>query len=896
MTPHLLRLLAGRYLRQRWSRAALVVASIALGVSTLVSTRILNACLGAVAASSTTPLAGAADLTVSNGELGVGRAVADDLRAAKLPGVESVRPLVYERVSLPDLDDRPAVLLGAEAGFDAPAGDNPLGVTFTSTAEPTLAFAALAATRRPVVVSKPIHDAWTTRRPDSVAPFVLKSGTRRLDCLIVGYFDFAPDSPLKDLGRNVVGMDLGPAARFVRPGPPPAAAAAVGPTATGPAWDAFATARVNRVDVQLKPGADPEAARRAVQAVVGDRAAVRTPDAQGEATREIVGGIQIAFTLCSAGAMIVGLFLVYNAMAVTVAERRSDVGVLRSVGATRWQIVLLFGVMAVVLGVVGSLAGVPLGVGLARTVLASFRDELGSLFLSGDVAAGQLTPATVGLAVLAGTATAVFAALIPAIQAAGEDPAGAVRRRPGPAGVAWRVAHYGACLVLVLGGVALILARHRINGWVVPGTDFGLTRRFASFGGMMAALVGLLLAAPVIVGILVRLSHPLFRRFLPVEARLAADNMIRSPGRTGVVVGALGAGVAVMVQTAGVGMSNQVPVTRWLDEVVQADRFVAAGMLAESASSHAPMGPEVAGELARLPGVAGVVGVRYVRPEYNGTVVFVAALDADAYADLSAPRVPGGLKALGELRKLAGGDRVLVSDNFAVRHGVGPGGVLTLAGPRGPVRLDVVGTAKDYSWPRGTVIIDRSTYARLFGDDTADVVHVYLAAGNDGGAVARFADDRGLGVLDRPTMRAMIADTVDRINTLVFAQQIVVGAVAALGVVTALLISVLQRKRELGLLLAVGATPVQVIRSVFAEALLMGVYGTVLGVLIGLPLEWYILKVVLVEESGFVFDLLIPWRQAGLIAAGAMAAAALAGVVPARLAVRTRIPDAIAYE
>ena len=84
---------------------------------------------------------------------------------------------------------------------------------------------------------------------------------------------------------------------------------------------------------------------------------------------------------------------------------------------------------------------------------------------------------------------------------------------------------------------------------------------------------------------------------------------------------------------------------------------------------------------------------------------------------------------------------------------------------------------------------------------------------------------------------------------------------AALGVVTALLISVLQRKRELGLLLAVGATPGQVLRSVLAEAMLMGLFGTVLGILIGLPMVWYVLKVVMVEESGFVLDILIPWKQ-----------------------------------
>ncbi|HEY8505228.1 MAG TPA: FtsX-like permease family protein, partial [Gemmataceae bacterium] len=120
--------------------------------------------------------------------------------------------------------------------------------------------------------------------------------------------------------------------------------------------------------------------------------------------------------------------------------------------------------------------------------------------------------------------------------------------------------------------------------------------------------------------------------------------------------------------------------------------------------------------------------------------------------------------------------------------------------------------------------------------------------------------------------------------------------VASLGIIMAVLISVLQRRRELGLLRAVGATRAQVLRSVLCEAVLMGLLGTVLGILIGLPLEWYILRVVLYEESGFVFDVLIPWEQALGIAGGAMLVASLAGLLPALHAVRLRIPEAIAYE
>ena len=495
---------------------------------------------------------------------------------------------------------------------------------------------------------------------------------------------------------------------------------------------------------------------------------------------------------------------------------------------------------------------------------------------------------TVVYAALAGVGTAVFAAVIPAVQAAGSDPADAVRRTARAAGGLWARAHQAACLALVIGGVGMVLARH------------DLPARLGAFGGMMAVLVGLLLAAPILVGLLVRLVHPVLRRVLPIEARLAADNLLRSPGRTGVVIGALGAGVAVIVQTAGVGRSNEVPVVRWLDEVIQADRFVIAGSVAEATSSQSPLDPALVEELRRLTGVSSAVGIRYARPEYNGTLVFLVAIDARRYADSTAGRATRDGDGMDRLRLLAGPADVLVSDNFARRHTKSPGDTLTLAGPRGPVDLRVVGTLRDYSWSRGTIFIDRAAYAALFQEPLVDAAHVDLTDPNPAGAPSRtlaaFAAERGLTVQDRATLRKFLADLIDRVYVLAYVQQIVVGVVASLGVVTALLISVLQRKRELGLFLAVGATPGQVVRTVLAEALLMGLFGTVLGVAIGLPMEWYVLRVVLLEESGFLFEMLVPWKQGLVVAAGAMLVATAAGLLPAWHAVRTRITDAIAHE
>lgn len=868
------RLLSLRYLVQRWDRSALIVLSIALGVATLVSTRILNQCLEAAASNTTTPLK-VGDLCVTNDELGVDVVIADELRKANVPGLESVQPIAVDRVVLPAFDDRSAVIIGVEvAKHQLPKGEDPFEVLnrhnpYKAEFRPLRPKSFAAAFRLPsngVVLSRAVYDRWEATGEDGVR---IKYGDRTEVFTPVAVIDYDAKSPLATLGNELIGMEITRAASFLRPETP----------------------RINRIDLLFADKTDLTAARDAVAAVVGDRASVRTADEQGTSTQHVVGGIQIGFTMCSIGAMVVGLFLVYNSLAVTVAERRHDIGILRSIGATRAQVVFVFLTAAGVLGLLGGLVGVPLGTGMARFALYIVQDEMSSLFYTA-LADGPNSPTTntMLLAVAAGMTTALFAALVPAVQAASHDPADAVRRTPGGVGGGWWFAHRIVCALLVGGGVGLILLRA-----VLPD-------RVGAFGGMVVALVGLLLAAPILVGVIVRLLQPLLRAVLPVEARLAADNLIRSPGRTGLVIGALGAGVAVMIQTAGVGKSNEEPVTRWLDEVIQADQFVAAGSVTSAISSMCPSDPKLVDEVARIEGVESAAGIRYMRPTYNGTVLFLTAIDYDRFVGPSQARGPDGLPQLEKMRAAVGQEGVLVSDNFLAKHKLKVGDTVRLKGANRWVTLPILDVVKDYSWSQGTLFMDRAVYARLFDDRQIDIVHVFLTRESEDARQAAharvdaFADTRGLTTEDRPALRKLVGELIDRVYKLVHLQQIVVGIVASLGVITSLLISVLQRKRELGLLLAVGATPGQVIMTVLYEAILMGAFGTFLGFLIGIPLEWYVLKVVLREESGFELDLLMPWGQAFAIAIGSLLVATVAGLLPAMRAVKTRIPDALAQE
>ena len=248
-----------------------------------------------------------------------------------------------------------------------------------------------------------------------------------------------------------------------------------------------------------------------------------------------------------------------------------------------------------------------------------------------------------------------------------------------------------------------------------------------------------------------------------------------------------------------------------------------------------------------------------------------------------------------------GPPNVLISDNFAALHKKGVGDLIELRGPRGPIPVKIVGTVVDYSWNRGTVMMDRKHFRRLFEDDLVDVFDVYLRPGVDPVEIQqtiarRWGPEHALVVLTKSELRERISGMIKRLYGIAYSQEGVVGIVAALGVLTALLISVLQRRRELGLLRVVGATRGQVVRTVLAEAALMGFIGAAIGLVIGVPLEWYCIRVILLEESGFLFPVLIPWLATAAIAGVGVLTATLAGLGPAPHTTQLRIPEAIAYE
>jgi putative ABC transport system permease protein len=863
------RTLSTRYLRERWTRALLIVASIALGVATLVATFSLNDTMNKAVRTTANPLAGDADLTVSNGDRPIDRALAD--RLAEVRGVRSVRPLLFANVRLLDLkEDRSVLLAGVDLAVIKAMKDNPWGI------KPEIwhSYAALVAlaTDKFCVVGEELNSELDKALPDRGVPLRIRAAGQKKGPVVrltrVG--TVTAEGPAAALGGNLLVTTIDNAAEIL--GQP--------------------RGLVTRIDLTLEPGYEPEQVRRRVETLLARRssaALVKTPEEQYRSSQKAMAGMQAGFALCGLGALVVGMFLVYNALSVSVAERRHEIGILRSLGATRAQVRTLFAGEALLLGLAGAVVGVPLGLGLAYLALEPMKEVISQIFRALEANRVEWTVDTVLIAAGAGMVTALLASLVPAFRASWEEPAVAVRRVPETPTWRYRFVQVAGSALLLTFGLALILLRHE------------LPRRVGTYGGLLLFLLGALLATPLFAAAAARLIQPVARRLLGIEGRLAADNLVRAPARTGLVIAAVAAGVSLVMQTAGTLRSNRDAVRDWVERYIAADLVITAGSPVSVGGQGQLMDPDLGPRLERVSpkAIRAVLPVRFRHPTYRDTEVLLIAVPARRFVqiDLDHTRRVPDLDLYDQMAAEPG--TALVSENFAALYGVAPGDTIELSG----VRLRVLGRVRDYSWNLGTVIMDWDDYRRQFKhpDPKVDVFDVYLRPGADPRAVQTrigraFGADKGLVVLTHDQLQRHIANAIDRLYGIAYGQQIVVGVVAALGVVTALLIAVLQRRRELGVLRAVGASRGQVVRSVLAEAALMGVIGTAIGLVVGIPLEWYVLQVAILEESGYLFPVTVPWAEAGVIAAIALLLATLAGLIPALHAVRQRIPEAIAHE
>ena len=642
--------------------------------------------------------------------------------------------------------------------------------------------------------------------------------------------------------------------------------------------------RVNSIAVAAQPGVTPQALARRIAAALPSTVEVRTgqqdaADQAQQTTEAINTFLRPALLAFGVIALFVGAFIIFNTFSITVAQRLRELGLLRTIGASRRQVMASVVGEALVIGLVAGVVGLFAGYGFAALLVWVFDTLLpGGI----PVAGAQISVGIVLTALLVGVLVSVVAALIPAVRASRVPPVAALREGAEiPRG---RLSRFTPLLagLLAVGGIVLIVVGLQSEG--------GATRR------LLVMALGALLVFLAIGGLL-RYLVPGLSRLIgwPLErtpgasGSLARQNATRNPSRTAATAAALMIGIGLVSFVAVFAQGLKASVTGAIDDTLRGDLII-------SGKSFQPIPAASAAAVQATPGVADVVAVLTDEARSAGagrTTVF--GVDPDAAArGLSFEWVDG---SEADLRGLGPG-QVVVEQDFADSAGVGVGDPVVLrasSGTRDAYR--VAGVFRDRILFEGGVIASRDGFGRLF--TARDPIFV-LATVDPGADPVAVKDEVAKALAPFPAAevrtnaeyRDEISSRVDSILYLLYVLLAMSVVISLFGIVNTLVLSITERTREIGMLRAIGLTRSQLRRMVRYESVITSGIGGVIGIILGVVLAW-VFSLGLRDE-GIVFR--IPWTQLVIFLVVAVVAGVLAAVLPARRAARLDPLDALHYE
>src|SRR5216684_3245852 len=643
--------------------------------------------------------------------------------------------------------------------------------------------------------------------------------------------------------------------------------------------------RFDRIDLTVKDGVRVDEVKRKLEAILGPSFQVESPSARGGQFESISHVYGLTANITSAFALFIGMFIIYNTFQISVTQRRSEIGILRALGATRGQIRTLFLGESVLAGLVGSTLGLLLGIGLARLMLGYIGALLGEVYgLAEKANEISMNPGLMLFAIVLGVITSVVAAFIPARSAARVDPVQALQKgkyQQLSAGES-RFRRISALVIAILGAACLVLRQFHALLYI---------------GDALTVLAALLLT-PTLGQLVVQTLRPLLRWVRPVEGTLAADSLLQAPRRTSGAVAALMLSLALVVALGGMTRASYGSISRWLSVALNPDLFVSTS---ESLTTRGFRFPESMGaQLSSVPGVADVQGVRIARIQVRDVqTVFVAADIAALSRRATLPATSGNTAEM--YREASQGKAVLVSDNYALLRGVKRGDVLDIPSPSGVLHLPVAGIVVDYSDQQGSILIDRSVYKRYWNDSAVNIFRVYLAPGASETEVKRrmlelLGNQRRLFVLTNREVRQYIIRLTDQWFGITYVQIAVAVLVAVLGIINTLTVSITDRRRELGVLQAVGGLRNQIRHTIWLEALTIGLVGVILGLALGALQLYYGLRIIGEDMAGLRLNYEYPFEISLVLLPVILLAAFLSAIGPAESAVRGSLVEALEYE
>ena len=593
--------------------------------------------------------------------------------------------------------------------------------------------------------------------------------------------------------------------------------------------------------------------------------------------------VQAIFNLLGGLALLMGGFIIFNTFRTIVVERRRDIGMLRSIGASRGTIMATILFEGLIQGVIGTAAGLLLGYLIAQVLVNAM---VGLLRQYINISAGSVPviPSVLLVSVLAGIGITLLAGLLPARAASLVAPLEALRPSVAYVPHTQRGLGFWAGLVMVLLAIAAL-----VTG------NIGLIGL-----GSLLIIIGLILIGPALVEPIARL----FGALLAVAfarggtAQLAEGNLSRQPGRSAITASTTMIALSILVMAASLISSFTLSFETILRKSLSSD-YILMPPSVSIWGLDVGASPDLAAKLRTVSGVAVVSPTRFASAKISDQAVGILGIDPVAYQQTSGLSFIEGdpHKAFSEIQA---GRGMIINGVLAGRVNAKLGDSVKVLTAAGEVAYTIVGQATDYlNAKTNTAYISQTNIATDFGSNEDVFFQINLKPGADRAAVSTAFKEA---LIPYPQFKLIagqeyVDQNVGLLNSMFFGMIALVVFLAIpslIAMVNTLAIGVLERRREIGMLRAVGATRRQVSIVILAEALILAAIGTAFGILAGIYLGYS--GAGAFGAAGFPITYVFPLSGVLLAIASGLIFGVLAALIPARQAARMEIVAALRYE
>ena len=840
-----------RYLLRHYWQTILMVIGIMLGVAVVIGVDMANESASQAFNLSTTALTGKATHTISGGSQGLDEQVYIDLRLAGLR--IDAAPIITAFASSPDLGNKTLQILGVDPFVEAPFRNYLVGDQNI----PIEALSSFLSLPNSVLIAKEQADLFNL---DIGSEIRIEYAGFSYPCTVVGLLE-TDDTLSKRALNEMVLMDISTAQEIMGK-----------------------LGKLDRVDLIL-PENTPESVTE-LQAQLPKGVQILPVEARNGTVKEMTQAFRINLTALSLLAMVVALFLIYNTMTFSVARRRSMFGILRSLGVTRREVFRMIIIEALIVGIIGAFLGTVLGVIMGRGTVGLVSQTINDLFYVTTVRDIPVPIISLVKGILLGILATTTTAAVPAWEVINIPPNSAISRSglesKAKALIPW-ISFAGLSLTIL--GAAILL---------VPSDSLVI-----SFAGTFAIIIGLAMLTPMVTIWLMKAATKITHRILGVIGRMAPREVINSISRTSIAVAALMIAVAVTIGVTLMINSFRLTVKTWLDQILHGDIYISVPGATVSQPTL-PLNPEVISILEGWDEIerADVLQTAVVDSPFGPIQVSANNNPYDGLEQIYlSDEIPPA-----QIWEAVQEGAVIVSEPLANRLGIpAQGGELSLYTDLGLQTFPVAGIYYDYSSSQGNVIFWMDVYRQFWADEKISAVAVILKEGADLDTVTQslrteLASVQNLLVRPNQAIRSETLEIFDRTFAITGALQIMTTVVAFVGVLSAMMSLQLDKRRQLGILRAIGLTGKQLWSLVALETGLMGFVAGILAMPTGYILSLILIYIINRRSFGWTLQMHVvpePFLQAFFIA---LAASLLAGIYPSWRPLQRKTAESIRYE